>query len=171
MCFDITEIADRADALVKKARSKDPYKIAESIGIDVILCDFKRQRGMYKIVLGNRFIFLKSDMEEQMKNIVVFHEIGHDTLHRKEALLSGGFREFDLFGNLNVRMEYEANLFAAQAMISDEDFMEYADMGYSLAQIAAAMDTDVNLASYKVNILSEKGYKLNKAENNNRFLR
>ena len=171
MSIDIIGIAGKADALVKKAGTADPCSLAESIGIDIIRCGFKRQKGAYKIVLGNRFIFVKSDLDEQMKNIVILHEIGHDVLHRDEALLSGGFREFNIFGNLDVRMECEANIFAAQAQLPDDVFLEYMNMGYSVRQIAAAMNTDINLAEFKINILSEKGYPLGKVENNNRFLK
>ena len=106
-----------------------------------------------------------------MKNIVILHEIGHDVLHRDEAVLSGGFREFNIFGNLDVRMECEANIFAAQAQLPDDVFLEYVNMGYSVQQVAAAMNTDINLAEFKINILSEKGYPLGKVENNNRFLK
>ena len=160
MSIDIIGIAGKADALVKKAGTADPCSLAESIGIEIIRCGFKRQKGAYK-----------SDLDEQMKNIVILHEIGHDVLHRDEAVLSGGFREFNIFENLDVRMECEANIFAAQAQLPDDVFLEYMYMGYSVQQIAAAMNTDINLAEFKINILSEKGYPLGKVENNNRFLK
>ena len=171
MGLDIIGIAEKADELVEKAGTRNPYMLAESIGVDIMQCNFKRQKGAYKIVLGNRFVFVKSDLDEQMKDIVILHEIGHDTLHRSEAISGGGFSEFNIFGNLNVRMEREANIFAAQALIPDESFLEYMNMGYSIGQIAAAMNTDINLAEFKINILLKKGYPLVEVESNSRFLK
>ena len=47
-----------------------------------------------------------------MENIVLLHELGHDTLHREEATKAGGFEEFNIFDIRDSRMEYEANIFA-----------------------------------------------------------
>ena len=56
-----------------------------------------------------------------MEKIVLLHEIGHDTLHRDEATKVGGFKEFEIFDMKDSRMEYEANLFAAQISLPDAD--------------------------------------------------
>ena len=45
---------------------------------------------------------------------MLLHELGHDALHREEATKVGGFKEFEIFNMRDNRMEYEANLFAAQ---------------------------------------------------------
>ena len=37
----------------------------------------------------------------------MLHEIGHDALHREEAIKAGGFKEFNIFDMRQSRMEYE----------------------------------------------------------------
>ena len=81
---------------------------------------FNEQRGAYKVLMRNRFIFVKNDLHPVMENIVLLHELGHDALHRVEATKVGGFKEFEIFNMRDNRMEYEANLFAAQISLSDE---------------------------------------------------
>ena len=55
----------------------------------------------------------------------MLHEIGHDILHRKEAVKAGGFKEFNIFNMQESRMEYEANVFASQVSLGDEEILEY----------------------------------------------
>lgn len=47
--------------------------------------------------MRNRFMFIKDNLHPVMKNIVLLHELGHDTLHREEATRTGGFEEFNIF--------------------------------------------------------------------------
>ena len=39
---------------------------------------FNEQRGAYKVLMRNRFIFIKNDLHPVMENIVLLHELGHD---------------------------------------------------------------------------------------------
>ena len=48
------------------------------------------------------------------------------------------------------RMEYEANLFAAQISLSDEDSLELAERGYDTQQIARTLNSDINLGRSKI---------------------
>lgn len=74
-----------------------------------------------------------------MENIVMLHEIWHDILHRREAVKAGGFKEFNIFNMQESRMEYEANVFASQVSLDDEEILEYIRYGYDIQQIASAM--------------------------------
>lgn len=67
-------------------------------------------------------------------------------------------------------MEYEANVFAAQISISDDEILKLGKEGYDNQQIAAMLNTDTNLVGYKTEILSYKGIQLNRLAHNNNFL-
>ena len=69
------------------------------------------------------------------------------------------------------RMEYEANLFAAQISLSDEDFLELAERGYDTQQIARTLNSDINLVALKADTLISQGYRLRQQEHCNDFLR
>lgn len=134
-------------------------------------CDFKRQKGAYKVILRNRFIFIKQDLHPVMSNIVMLHEIGHDILHQSEAIAAGGFKEFNIFNMQDIRMEYEANIFASQVALDDDEFLELCEKGYDMQQIARALHSDINLVAMKTDTLISQGYRLRQQEHTNDFLK
>ena len=161
-------IIRRADALVRSTGTRDPERIAEALGIIVMDVNFEKQKGLYKVILRNRFIFIKSDLSEVMRRIVLLHEIGHDQLHRR---LADEFREFQIFDMRGNVMEYEANLFAAQIALPDEEILEYIRSGYDAAQIAMATASDINLVALKVSELSRRGYAFRNVDHRSDFLK
>ncbi len=58
-------------------------------------------------------------------------------------------------------MEYEANLFAAQVMLPDNDTVELIKQGYSVTHIAVSLNTDPNLVALKATELERRGMALN----------
>ena len=104
-----------------------------------------------------------------MNRIVCAHELGHDRLHRnfaKDTL----FQEFMLY-NMASRHEYEANIFAANLLLDDDEVLEYIKNGYDTLKIASATETDINLVALKVDYLIRNGHNLIKQEHNSKFLK
>lgn len=171
MDIQTLEIVQAANNLVRDLGTRDPHRIARELGIEVISMNYKRQRGAYKVLLRNRFIFIKNDLHPVMETIVMLHEIGHDVLHRSEAVKAGGFKEFNIFNMQESRMEYEANVFASQVALEDEEILEYIHYGYDIQQIASATHSDTNLVALKTDALIAQGYCLRHQEYENRFLK
>lgn len=171
MDIQALEIVQTANNLVRDLGTRDPHKIARELGIEIIPMNYKRQRGAYKVLLRNRFIFIKNDLHPVMENIVLLHEIGHDVLHRKEAVKAGGFKEFNIFNMQESRMEYEANVFVSQVSLDDEEILEYIRYGYDIQQIARAMHSDTNLVALKTDALIAQGYCLRHQDYESRFLK
>ena len=171
MDIQTLEIVQTANNLVRDLGTRDPHKIARELGIEIIPMNYKRQRGAYKVLLRNRFIFIKNDLHPVMENIVLLHEIGHDVRHRKEAVKAGGFKEFNIFNMQESRMEYEANVFVSQVSLVDEEILEYIRYGYDIQQIARAMHSDTNLVALKTDALIAQGYCLRHQDYENRFLK
>lgn len=161
----------RADEVMQRYGTRNPERLARELGLIVMPRAFVSQKGAYKVIERNRFIFIKQDLPPVMHDIVLLHEIGHDVLHRHEAVSAGGFQEFNIFDMNNRRMEYEANIFAAQVSLPDEDVVEYIFQGYDVGQIAKAMGSDINLIALKVAELSRQGYAFRKQEFQGDFLK
>lgn len=142
MDIQTLEIVQTANRLVDTLGTRDPHKIANDLGIEVVPVEFRRQRGAYKVTMRNRFIFISQNLHPVMENIVMLHEIGHDTFHRNEAVKAGVFKEFSIFDMRESRMEYEANIFTAQVSLADDEILEYISQGYDVQQIARAMYSD-----------------------------
>lgn len=165
------EIVRKANRLTNELGTNDPHKIARELGIEVIPLSFKKQRGAYKVLMRNRLIFIKDDLHPVMERIVMLHEIGHDALHREEAVKAGGFKEFNIFDMRQSRMEYEANIFASQISLPDDEILEYIENGYDIQQIARAMHSDINLVALKTDTLIAQGYRFRHQEYRNQFLK
>ena len=165
------EIVRKANRLTNELGTNDPHKIARELGIEVIPLSFKKQRGAYKVLMRNSFNFIKDDLHPVMERIVMLHEIGHDALHREEAVKAGGFKEFNIFDMRQSRMEYEANIFASQISLPDDEILEYIENGYDIQQIARAMHSDINLVALKTDTLIAQGYRFRHQEYRNQFLK
>lgn len=125
----------------------------------------------YQVIMRNRFMFIKDNLHPVMEKIVLLHELGHDSLHREEATQVGGFKEFNIFDMRDNRMEFEANVFASQIALPDDDFIELAERGYDTEQIARALRSDINLVAIKGDLLRSQGYQFNHQEHRNDFLK
>ncbi len=171
MLVDINKILKKADSIVKAHGTRNPLRLAQSLDITVLSYNFGEQKGAYKVVLKNRFIFINKNLDDVTRNIVIMHEIAHDTLHRKTAIESGGFEEYSIFDIQDRQMEYEANIFASHVLLPDDEILEHIKQGYDVDAIAKIMNTDRNLVAIKADILIEKGYKLRRQTYCGNFLK
>lgn len=157
--------------LVKRCGTRDPFRIAKELGIEVMFCeDFGRLKGMYRVIKRNRFIFINQDLSERMQRIVCAHELGHDQLHRNLAK-GNALQEFMLY-DMTTKPEYEANIVAAEILLDTDEVLDYVyGYGYTSEQIARAMHTDINLVALKIAHLAETGYDLRRIDHRSDFLK
>lgn len=86
--------------LIRRYHTNDPFEIAAALDITVMeRSDFQRQKGAFKVVLHNSFIFINATMSNEMKRIVCAHELGHALLHRSLGKTQECLMEFEW--NLN----------------------------------------------------------------------
>ncbi|MBQ9083588.1 MAG: ImmA/IrrE family metallo-endopeptidase [Clostridia bacterium] len=151
--------AEDAARLVGKYGTRDPFELAAETGAEVIFTDLGSLKGMYTYIQHNRFIVISNALDEATARIVCAHELGHDQLHR--ALVKDSFLQETMLYNMKNRTEYEANVFAAELLLSDEDILRNAEEGMDIDTIAAVTETDVNLVALKLADLRRRGYELN----------
>lgn len=139
----------------KRFRTNDPFQIAEALGIVIAYKKFDALKGMYFISERISFIYLNEDMDEQMERAVLFHEIGHHLLHRHLASVS--FQEFGLY-DMTSKPEMEANIFAANMMISDDDVLDCVEMDYTTSQSASSLSVPHDMFLIKLKDMNDRGY-------------
>ena len=166
----VKDPAVTADKVVRACDSRNPLKIARMNGIIIRTIDtWTEQSGAYVEMMRQPIIYVAGRLDSVRKSIVIAHELGHHFLHRKEATQGGGFREFKIFDMALNRMEYEANIFAAQLILPDDEVKDYIYQGYDVAQIARAMNSDINLVPLKVSSYIKEGLPFRKQEYKNKF--
>lgn len=154
------EIYKFVEKMKKKYRTSDPFKVAKLCGITVQYReDFDELKGMFTLVSRCPFIFLNPELDEYMEKVVMFHELGHYFLHRQKA---AAFNEFSLY-DMTSKFEIEANIFASNYLISDEDVEEYAQRGFTSEQTAYSLGVPHELLLIKLNDMRARGFDLNVA--------
>lgn len=152
------EIYGFVKKLQKKFRIKDPFEIAEACNINIRYRDFNELKGMYTVIQRCPYIFLNNSLDEYMEKVVLFHELGHHFLHRHQAV--SAFKEHGLY-DMSSKLEIEANIFAANFIISDEDVMDNISYGYTSEQAAKALCVPHEMLLIKLNDMNIRGCKLN----------
>ena len=153
------EINDIVKQAVRKYRTSDPFMLAAAMDIDVDCADLGGLKGFYIVYNGDRYIVVNKYLEEHMARLVVAHEIGHDCLHRDMAE-RGGLRESGFF-DMASKPEKEANIFAANLLISDSDMLELGEEGYTIEEIAKKLEVHYQVALIKAADMNSRGYNAN----------
>ncbi len=156
MADNIYEITN---VLCKKYKTRDPFILADLLGIDVDCADLGNLKGFYIVYNRNRFVVLNVNLTETLSRIILAHEIGHDRLHRTIAE-NGGLKEASFF-DMKSKPEMEANIFAANLLITDKEVIEYGESGYTTEQMAKDLYVPYPLALIKINDMIKRGYELN----------
>jgi Zn-dependent peptidase ImmA (M78 family) len=148
-------IHNKVKKIVKQAETRNPFKIAGQLGIHVMWRDdFVGLKGMYKVILKNRFIFINSNLDEFEQRVICAHELGHDALHRDHASVHF---EIGLYDVKN-RLEYEANIFAADMLIDDDEVIELMSDGLDESGIAVSLGVSVDLLLIKLGEMNRRGH-------------
>ena len=143
--------------LITRYGTRDPFKITKELGIHIIYNnEFEKLKGMYKVIKCSRFIFINGNISERNQRTICAHELGHDRLHRQFAKGSA-FQEFMLY-DMRTRPEYEANIFACELLIDDNDIFPLIENEYDIYQIAGELGEDMNLVLIKIDELRRQGY-------------
>jgi len=156
----IDYIARVAQRLVSKYQTRNPYEICGSLGIHVSLKDLEgKVKAYYCCHARVRSIVLHEHVSETDRRVLVAHELGHDRLHKDMALLNG-FKETELFNDA-IPSEYEANLFAAELLIGDDELLEMLSDDKPFFAVASELCIPQDLLDFKLRALKHKGYDIN----------
>ena len=152
-------IADKAGKLIRKYNTRNPYELCEELGIRIRYKDLGKDIKAYYFYQSRmRNVVLNTRLSEAILRVLVAHELGHDCLHKKIAMLRG-FQEFDLF-DMARPAEFEANIFAAEVLISDDEILELLnDEDKSFFSLAGELYIPAPLLDFKFRVLKHKGYR------------
>ena len=107
---------------VNKFNTRNPFEIADYLGILYQMGNIGCE-GCYMFLKNHRYIFLNENLEQHEMYLVMAHELGHALLHRKQNCYFIRNKTF----LLNSKVEIEANKFAIELLISQEELSKYKD--------------------------------------------
>lgn len=161
-------ILELARGVNEEYGGRNIFETAENAGVNVWYRFLGGLKGFYLCELGKRYIIINNSFDRMTQTVVCAHELGHDMLHRE--LSGAGIRDATLFlaGN---RTEREANLFAAEILISDEEILSEMEYCRTLDALSYELGYMPELVSYKLEILNYRGYGFNCGEVGSDFLK
>lgn len=115
---------DTVQNIVKKYKTRSPYELVSSMGIILHREELGSILGYYYKVCRIKHIVLNVDLEymSPLEKYVLSHELGHSIIHPDANTL---FLRTYTFLSVD-RMEIQANKFAMELLVSDDDIQEYA---------------------------------------------
>lgn len=138
----------------KKYKTNNPFVLAEKLNVNVRFKYLEDLKGFYTVSQRNRFICINENLDETMTKIVACHELGHDQLHRNVIQF---FTESNIYNMADIA-EYEANIFAAEILVDDNEVIEILKSGYNFFACAKMLYIDENLLSIKLHGMNNRGF-------------
>jgi len=118
--------------LVRLYESNDPFRISRHMGIKIMNTPMESIRGVFYSVQRVPIMLLSSDLDESSRRIVCAHELGHYAMGHFDNRMF-----LSLHTNIRLnKFEIEADTFAAELLIPDDEFHEMLEQNYSIEQIA-----------------------------------
>ena len=133
-----------AESLVRKFGTRNPFQIAEDMGIIIVRHPLQGIRGFYQYIKRCKIIYIDSELDEPEARFVCAHELGHALMHRGYNRI---FMDTHTYFPSN-RFEIEADRFAVDLLFDDDDLRYFREHPIQLA--ADCMGISIELAEYRM---------------------
>ena len=124
--MSIDSISKEVKKLKRKYDEPNPVKLCREMKISLLyhpmgLFD-KACKGFYLQQSRKQVIVINSELDEDLQRIILIHELGHALIHKNVPGIKT-FHDFNLFDETS-HYEYEANIFAADFLLDDEEVLK-----------------------------------------------
>lgn len=109
------------NCLIKRYKTRNPFEIADNLKIIVSYESLGTINGYYNTAYRQKFIHINIDLPAYKQTYTAAHELGHAVMHPKA---NTPFLRENTYLSID-RLEVEANKFAVNLLISDEDLEEH----------------------------------------------
>jgi Zn-dependent peptidase ImmA (M78 family) len=173
----VDQLYNVAESLVKKVYSRDPFDLLGYIGARVKY-NYEYQpdglQGYATIIKRIKFAVINGHLNSNYRRIVAGHEAAHLINHQAEILSSPSLalQDFNMF-NGSGRLEYQANSFLADFLVSDKEIMELIKSEeHDYFTVANELRLPPALLSFKLYSMIARGHNVrNPVDLNSAFLK
>lgn len=147
-------IKEQVTKLVKKHNTRNPFIIAAGENIIVKKEPLGTIYGYYNKYVRQQFIHINSNHDEHNQTFTCCHEMGHAINHPDS---NTPFLRHETFFSVD-KLEVQANTFAAELLISDEDIKQFFGTGLCIHQIAAELHVRHSFVELKIKNLGVSNF-------------
>lgn len=153
-------IVEKISQLKSEYGTSDPFELLEALGVKVKYnYDFTKLKAFYYVMFGCPYVVLNGNIDEYQMRTVAAHELGHHVLHQSLAQNSP-IKELGFY-DMKSGPEYEANLFAANLLIDDEELLQMIRDESDFYSLCSNLNVSPDLMAFKMKTFVKKGMKLN----------
>ncbi len=153
-----TYIYDEVERLVRKCKTRNPFDILSALNVVVMESNaYQKLKGYCFSANRTIYVIINDSLHPAEKNIVAAHELAHIILHRKMLQLAP--LKDNILYDMKSETEYEANLFAADLLITDNvirDMSKGEDIDYF--RMCQTLSVSPDLMNFKLFSLIKRGY-------------
>lgn len=126
-------------------KTNNVYEICSQLNIKIYKSHLKDIKGYFLNISEGISIVVDYNLDEYEERCVIAHELGHVMLHRSSNIC---YLKNYTYSNTN-KLENEANEFAAELLITDENIQEAFEKQFSIEQMACYFEVPKELIEYK----------------------
>lgn len=154
-------IKDEVERISGKYGTRDPVALIHQSGAVLKLSDkYVSLKGYYFHSLRSDYIVVNAKLPRAERRIVAAHEFAHFILHREQAK-DAPIHDTMMF-SVNSRMEYEANLFCAELLLTDGEVMSNArGTDGDFFTMSKTLGVMPELLLFKLHGMNERGGRFN----------
>lgn len=128
-------------------KTNNVYEICSHLNIKIYKSYLKDIKGYFLNIPEGISIVVDYILNENEERCVIAHELGHVMLHRSSNIC---YLKNYTYSNTN-KLENQANEFAAELLITDDDINEAIEKQFSIEQMACYFEVPMELLEFKIN--------------------
>lgn len=136
--------------------TRDPEKIFAQMKTVIKRSTPSGLRAMICMIGGRLMVCADGEQTDAMFRVSLAHLLGHAVLHRERIVGGESFEDIYYFG-AKTGAEREADIFAAEILITDEEIKELCSMGYTEGQLSASFGGMKELVAFKLFSMRARG--------------
>lgn len=144
-------------SLIETNCTSDPFELCELLGIVCSKTPYKKLKGLFVRINDFKFVDINDNLPEYQQKSVCAHELGHALLHAEQNGLVP-MLDYDICGKS--KLEYEANIFAAELLMPDQEILPLIKNGEDLYTVAKHFGVHDQFVLFKLLSMNQRGYRI-----------
>lgn len=141
----VRDIKNLVSNFINIYKTNNVYEICSQLNIKIYKSHLKDIKGYFLNISAGISIVVDYNLDAHEERCVIAHELGHVMLHRSSNIC---YLKNYTYSNTN-KLENEANEFAAELLITNEDIKEASEKQFSIEQMACYFEVPKELIEYK----------------------